>query len=84
MNFQTTDVPMQLNLGRFEYNGKCGYLLKPQLLRSDKIFDPETECPIDGVCAIQCFVQVISGLFLTDKMVDTFKNSKTFYSLFFG
>ena len=24
LNFQTTDLPMQLNLGKFEYNGNCG------------------------------------------------------------
>ena len=28
LNFQTPDVCMQLNQGKFEYNGQCGYLLK--------------------------------------------------------
>lgn len=26
LNFQTTDLPMQLNLGKFEYNGNCGFV----------------------------------------------------------
>ncbi|CAF0760169.1 unnamed protein product [Rotaria sordida] len=26
LNFQTPDLPMQLNLGKFEYNGNCGFL----------------------------------------------------------
>ena len=27
LNFQTPDLPMQLNLGKFEYNGNCGYVI---------------------------------------------------------
>lgn len=33
LNFQTSDVYMQLNQGKFEYNGQCGYLLKPDFMR---------------------------------------------------
>ena len=41
LNFQTSDLPMQLNQGKFEYNGNCGYLLKPDFMRrSDRSFDP--------------------------------------------
>ena len=29
LNYQTSDVPMQLNRGRFRDNGNCGYLLRP-------------------------------------------------------
>jgi hypothetical protein len=25
LNFQTPDLGMQLNMGKFEYNGDCGY-----------------------------------------------------------
>jgi hypothetical protein len=29
LNYQTSDLPMQLNRGRFRDNGNCGYLLRP-------------------------------------------------------
>lgn len=70
LNFQTSDLPMQLNQGKFEYNGNCGYLLKPDFMRRhDRTFDPFAECPVDGVIAAQCAVQVIAGQFLSDKKV---------------
>lgn len=50
---------MQLNQGKFEYNGNCGYLLKPDFMRrQDKQFDPFAETPVDGVIAAQCSVRV--------------------------
>lgn len=50
---------MQLNQGKFEYNGSSGYLLKPDFMRrSDRSFDPFAESPVDGVIATQCSVQV--------------------------
>jgi phosphatidylinositol phospholipase C beta len=56
---------MQLNQGKFEYNGNCGYLLKPEFMRRfDKTFDPFAETPVDGVIAAQCNVQVRLCLFL--------------------
>ncbi|XP_049825323.1 1-phosphatidylinositol 4,5-bisphosphate phosphodiesterase isoform X2 [Aethina tumida] len=73
LNFQTSDLPMQLNQGKFEYNGNCGYLLKPDFMRRhDRTFDPFAECPVDGVIAAQCSVQVIAGQFLSDKKVGTY------------
>ena len=64
---------MQLNQGRFEYNGNSGFLLKPDFMRrDDRIFDPFAETPVDGVIAAQCSVQVISGQFLSDKKVGTY------------
>ncbi|RWS29944.1 1-phosphatidylinositol 4:5-bisphosphate phosphodiesterase-like protein, partial [Leptotrombidium deliense] len=73
LNFQTSDLPMQLNQGKFEYNGGCGYLLKPDFMRrKDRIFDPFAESPVDGVIAAQCAVRVISGQFLSDKKVGTY------------
>ncbi|XP_013782040.2 1-phosphatidylinositol 4,5-bisphosphate phosphodiesterase-like [Limulus polyphemus] len=73
LNFQTPDLPMQLNQGKFEYNGGCGYLLKPDFMRrQDKTFDPFAESPVDGVIAAQCSVRVISGQFLSDKKVGTY------------
>lgn len=43
---------MQLNMGVFEYNGRGGYLLKPEFMRrTDKHFDPFTENIVDGIVA---------------------------------
>ena len=73
LNFQTPDLPFQLNQGKFEYNGNCGYLLKPDFMRrNDKTFDPFAESPVDGVIAAQCAVQVLAGQFLSDKKVGTY------------
>uniref|UniRef100_A0AAZ3S818 Phosphoinositide phospholipase C n=1 Tax=Oncorhynchus tshawytscha TaxID=74940 RepID=A0AAZ3S818_ONCTS len=60
LNYQTPDLAMQLNQGKYEYNGSCGYLLKPDFMRrSDRMFDPFSETPVDGVIAATCSVQVI-------------------------
>ncbi|XP_026330630.1 1-phosphatidylinositol 4,5-bisphosphate phosphodiesterase isoform X2 [Hyposmocoma kahamanoa] len=73
LNFQTSDLPMQLNQGKFEYNGNCGYLLKPDFMRrADRSFDPFADAPVDGVIAAQCAVQVIAGQFLSDKKIGTY------------
>ncbi|XP_064360053.1 1-phosphatidylinositol 4,5-bisphosphate phosphodiesterase beta-3-like, partial [Dromaius novaehollandiae] len=70
LNFQTLDLPMQLNLGMFEYNGRSGFLLKPEFMRRpDKAFDPFTEDIVDGIVANTVKVKVISGQFLSDKRV---------------
>ncbi|CAD5118884.1 DgyrCDS7560 [Dimorphilus gyrociliatus] len=73
LNFQTPDLAMQLNQGKFEYNGNCGFLLKPDFMRRpDRTFDPFSESPVDGVIAATCSVQVISGQFLSDKKIGTY------------
>ncbi|XP_003378869.1 putative phosphatidylinositol-specific phospholipase C, X domain protein [Trichinella spiralis] len=73
LNFQTPDLAMQLNQGKFEYNGTCGYLLKPDFLRrADRMFDPFSESPVDGVVAAYCSVRVISGQFLSEKKIGTY------------
>ncbi|KAK6012213.1 Phosphatidylinositol-specific phospholipase C, Y domain protein, partial [Ostertagia ostertagi] len=73
LNFQTPDVYMQLNMGKFEYNCGSGYLLKPDFMRRpDRTFDPFSESPVDGVIAAHCSVRVISGQFLTDRKVGTY------------
>uniref|UniRef100_A0AC35TWL2 Phosphoinositide phospholipase C n=1 Tax=Rhabditophanes sp. KR3021 TaxID=114890 RepID=A0AC35TWL2_9BILA len=73
LNFQTPDVPMQLNQGKFEYNGNCGFLLKPDFMRRlDKSFDPFSESPVDGIIAATCSVKIISGQFLCDKKIGTY------------
>ncbi|XP_014229248.1 1-phosphatidylinositol 4,5-bisphosphate phosphodiesterase-like [Trichogramma pretiosum] len=72
LNFQTPDLPMQLNQGKFEYNNTTGYLLKPEFMRrAGKNFDPFSE-GVDGVITITCSVRVIAGQFLSDKKVGTY------------
>ncbi len=73
LNFQTPDVCLQLNQGKFDYNGACGYLLKPDFMRRpDRSFDPFSESPVDGVIAAHCSVRIISGNFLTERKVGTY------------
>ena len=60
---------MQLNLGKFEYNNRCGYLLKPEIMRRtdvNKLFDPLTDTQVDGIVATTLTVRVISGIFLNN------------------
>ncbi|XP_067257952.1 1-phosphatidylinositol 4,5-bisphosphate phosphodiesterase beta-3 isoform X2 [Chanodichthys erythropterus] len=73
LNFQTLDLPMQLNMGVFEYNGRCGYLLKPEFMRrTDKHFDPFTIDIVDGIVANTIKIKIISGQFLNDKKVGVY------------
>ncbi|WAR19423.1 PLCB4-like protein, partial [Mya arenaria] len=74
LNFQTPDLAMQLNQGKFEYNGNCGYLLKPDFMRRpDREFDPFSESPISGVIAACCTVQVDMYGLPTDTIRKEFK-----------
>ncbi|XP_072312345.1 1-phosphatidylinositol 4,5-bisphosphate phosphodiesterase epsilon-1 isoform X2 [Eucyclogobius newberryi] len=47
LNYQTDDLPMQLNVALFEANGGCGYVLKPAVLwdRSCPLY--RRFCPIE-------------------------------------
>lgn len=73
LNFQTLDLAMQLNLGIFEYNMRCGYILKPEFMRrKDRRLDPFAESTVDGIIAGTVKISVISGQFLTDKRVGTY------------
>ncbi|XP_051954688.1 1-phosphatidylinositol 4,5-bisphosphate phosphodiesterase beta-1-like isoform X1 [Xyrauchen texanus] len=79
LNFQTIDLPMQLNLGIYEYNGKCGYRLKPEFMRrTDKQFDPFTQSTVDGIIAHTLSVKIISGQFLCDKRVGVYVEVEMF------
>ncbi|XP_039624990.1 1-phosphatidylinositol 4,5-bisphosphate phosphodiesterase beta-3 isoform X1 [Polypterus senegalus] len=70
LNFQTLDLPMQLNMGIFEYNCRSGYILKPEFMRrTDKNFDLFTEDIIDGIVANTVSIRIISGQFLSDKKI---------------
>ncbi|CAH1173596.1 unnamed protein product [Phaedon cochleariae] len=73
LNYQTLDLAMQLNLGIFEYNFRCGYLLKPEFMRrTNKSLNPFAENTVDGIIAGAVRITVISGQFLTDKRAGTY------------
>ncbi|XP_034173659.1 phospholipase C at 21C isoform X1 [Osmia lignaria lignaria] len=73
LNYQTLDLAMQLNLGIFEYNQRCGYLMKPEFMRrKDRRLDPFAESTVDGIIAGTVHIHVISAQFLTDKRVGTY------------
>lgn len=41
LNYQYPDRPMWINSGKFSMNGRCGYVLKPEIMRSPgTVFDP--------------------------------------------
>lgn len=64
---------MQLNLGIFEYNHRCGYILKPEFMRrTDRRLDPFAESTVDGIIAGTVSINVISGQFLSDKKTGTY------------
>ncbi len=76
LNYQTLDIGMQLNNGKFEYNNRCGYLLKPEIMRRtnvNKQFDPFAESPIDGIVATTLKIRILSGIYLTN-ISDTSKH----------
>ncbi len=51
---------MQLNLGLFEMNGRCGYLLKPECMRKkDRFFDPFEVDTVENIVANTVTVQVL-------------------------
>ncbi|XP_070577885.1 1-phosphatidylinositol 4,5-bisphosphate phosphodiesterase beta-1-like isoform X2 [Ptychodera flava] len=73
LNFQSPDLAMQLNMGIFEYNGRCGYIIKPDFMRrAGRHFDPFAESTVDGIVAGTVSVKVISGQFVSDKRVSTY------------
>ncbi|RMB90460.1 hypothetical protein DUI87_33061 [Hirundo rustica rustica] len=79
LNFQSLDVPLQLNLGLFEANACSGFLLKPEpLRRPDKTFDPFSEGRLDGIVANTLSVQVLSGQFLAERRCGVFVELEVF------
>ncbi len=70
---------MQLNLGIFEYNGRCGYLLKPDFMRrTDRKFDPFIESTVDGIIAGTVSVKVRINIY---EMFGALKGKKQFYTV---
>lgn len=62
LNYQTSDIPMQLNRAMFERNGSSGYILKPSPMRYLKgSFNPDSTQPISGIPTTTLSITVISG-----------------------
>ncbi|KAM4879949.1 LOW QUALITY PROTEIN: 1-phosphatidylinositol 4,5-bisphosphate phosphodiesterase beta-3 [Sylvia borin] len=79
LNFQSLDVPLQLNLSVFEANASSGYLLKPEpLRRPGRAFDPFSEGRLDGIVANTLSVQVLSGQFLAERRCGVFVELEVF------
>ena len=58
-DYYPTDLPMQLNLGIFEYNRRSGFLRKPIFMcREDRMFDPFTDTSVDGIIPGKVSIQV--------------------------
>ncbi|EGD77973.1 phospholipase C gamma 1 [Salpingoeca rosetta] len=61
LNWQTNDMPMQLNFGKFEDNARTGFLLKPALYTEpSKTYNPFNRLPIDDVVPLNVSVKVLS------------------------
>lgn len=74
LNFQSLGMAMDLNDGRFQDNGGCGYILKPEVLMSSKSFDPGWSH--HNIQPMHLLLKVISGSNLpvsrTGKPLDPF------------
>ncbi|NWX83151.1 PLCE1 phosphodiesterase, partial [Nothoprocta pentlandii] len=47
LNYQTDDLPLQLNAAMFEANGGCGYVLKPPVLWDKSCSMHQKFCPLE-------------------------------------
>ena len=84
LNYQTPDLFMQLNQGKFFSNGKSGYILKPWYLREKHAqeFDPFTENLISQVTAASYKEQKkIFKIFLFKEQLKVF-DSLFLYNIF--
>ncbi|KHN74602.1 1-phosphatidylinositol 4,5-bisphosphate phosphodiesterase beta-4 [Toxocara canis] len=76
MNMQTPDTPFQMNSAFFEQNGRCGYVLKPNLMRKpDAKFNPFETRNMDLVVPAYLSLTVISAQMLSvvcDKRPSTY------------
>ncbi|KAL2078220.1 hypothetical protein ACEWY4_025905 [Coilia grayii] len=65
LNYQTDDLPMQLNTALFEANGHCGYVLKPPVLweRSCPLYQniSPMERDTEGMLPTTYTITVVSG-----------------------
>ncbi|XP_075062181.1 1-phosphatidylinositol 4,5-bisphosphate phosphodiesterase zeta-1 [Mixophyes fleayi] len=70
LNFQTPGIPMDLQDGKFLDNGRCGYVLKPEFLRSETFcFDPYNAGQRSRPMYLS--IKVISGFLLPRSSLST-------------
>ena len=69
LNYQTRDIPLLLNYGRFEDNGACGYVLKPEFMQSRKSNFNYNE-PLPKSVTRTLTVRVLSAFVLPKKTGD--------------
>ncbi|XP_031818856.1 1-phosphatidylinositol 4,5-bisphosphate phosphodiesterase eta-2 isoform X4 [Sarcophilus harrisii] len=60
LNYQSEGRMLQLNRAKFNANGNCGYVLKPQCM-CQGIFNPNSEDPLPGQLKKQLILRIISG-----------------------
>ena len=68
LNYQTTDTHMALNNAFFDQNGRCGYVLKPKVMRNSdhvlfKRFNPFKK-EIEGLHSTFIELNIISGQYV--------------------
>ncbi|XP_065898551.1 1-phosphatidylinositol 4,5-bisphosphate phosphodiesterase delta-4-like isoform X2 [Dysidea avara] len=63
LNIQTYDNYMFLNQGKFQQNGGCGYILKPEVMRNISIdgYTPSIDEPLKTVTPINLEITLLSG-----------------------
>lgn len=62
LNYQTSDKQTLTNKARFSDNGGCGYVLKPEFLRTpNENYSPISPCGLDPANAWKMEITVISG-----------------------
>ncbi|TSK92912.1 1-phosphatidylinositol 4,5-bisphosphate phosphodiesterase delta-4 [Bagarius yarrelli] len=75
LNVQTAGLEMDLNDGLFSQNNRCGYVLKPEILRNtEQHFDPEWPNNRKDYCPLSLTIQAIKHLII---------NNYYFYILYF-
>uniref|UniRef100_A0A4W5NAI9 Phosphoinositide phospholipase C n=1 Tax=Hucho hucho TaxID=62062 RepID=A0A4W5NAI9_9TELE len=60
LNYQSEGRVLQLNRAKFNSNGNCGYILKPDCM-CEGVFNPMMEDPLPGQMKKQLVLKIISG-----------------------
>ena len=68
LNVQTYDAPLRYNEGKFEQNGRCGYILKPPFLRGNVPKQPSVHgARVSAYRGCRCYIlriKVIGGMMI--------------------
>ena len=64
LNYQTPDRAMQLNEGRFLQNGRCGYVLRPELMfpETKAQFDVYNKASLKNIIPLTVSIRVLIDL----------------------